>query len=195
MAQIQINIESSLIDEQLEWFPVAIDLSDPAFADMWAELSIDPDDDFTGDDDSQPSRVRWPNINQDITIQSNKINATTDAAAKDINHGMRLRGDFDIQVDFDLVQHPSSIGWGSSLTASFQDDDGTGAGGSFGVSRTYSGAGDGYRSWKDHDGSSGTWGSQTNRDDLTGKLRITKVGKLFTAYAWYDSQWNQTDTM
>ena len=144
-------------------------------------------DDFTGTNGDDVDQDYWYPSGAQAEIQNNKFNVTIvgDVVGQGATTRFTLDDDFDIKVDFDLPQHPSTDFWLAQLSITEVDSSV-----SADLQRLYrTTGGDAYRgNWDD--GTGFGFGSPSSRDDLTGKLRIARVGKDWTWYAWYSSQWN-----
>lgn len=143
-------------------------------------------DDFTGDNGDPPDSFKWPDGNGSPDIQSNQLEVTGSGGNyESVRSSYVVRGDFDIQVDFSLDLHPETDRWFVWLDLKTND------GKYHRINRHYrTASGNAYRHTS-YDGTNWYAEGETSRDDLTGKLRMTRSGDTFTSYAWYNSQWNQ----
>ena len=144
---------------------------------------------FTGPDGSQPSTTAWTLSGGNLyaSIQNNKLNF--DSPGNNANYHasfygtLKLTGDFDIQLDFDvaLITAPSDgVSYAAIMYVFRQSDNGL-----IGVvtrGRTSTGN-NGYTSG----GTNGT--VQYARADSSGKLRITRVSNVVRTFMWSGSQW------
>jgi hypothetical protein len=139
-------------------------------------------DDFSG------NLSKWKNVGTTTSIQSNKLNMplgsgqpNSDTQAWFIHED--LVGNFDVQVDFDLVTYPNSSFWGAQLVV--EDTDGEGCS----LVRGWYGKQE-YRTWENGAG----WQGSILTTDVSGKLRVTRVGTTWTAYTWNGSSWDTNHT-
>ena len=73
--------------------------------------AVNPDDDFTGDNDDPPDSTKWQVISGDPTIQSNKLSMTHDSSEGNVEQIMSrfvLTGDFSINMRADQTAVPES---------------------------------------------------------------------------------------
>ena len=147
-----------------------------------------PDDDFTALDGSSPNTTRWyeTDASNKMDIQSNKLDFDsqegTDTSAY-INSKYELSGDFDIQVDFDVVDAGDTTSGQHSIRLQIADG-GSPWSGSYCeviVSRTSN-------SWWNVN-NDGVWADSFTRSVSSGKLRLTRSGSTIKGYVWTGSQW------
>ncbi|MHC4674633.1 MAG: DUF6531 domain-containing protein, partial [Planctomycetota bacterium] len=200
---ISFVLDHNQIDENLTNFPVLLNLSDYSGTndfDASKQLSalmpdVNADDDFTGSDGDLPNPALWSiNGYPDHTrIQSGKLNIRSDSSDTwNTIHSREtfwLRGDFDIQVDFEVVSGPETSRWHGFLAIYNQ------AGHYTRFERQYNDAqgGHGYRHFG-YDGTNYPMEGTINRNDTSGKLKLTRSGATFKSYAWYNDQWNLVAT-
>lgn len=130
-------------------------------------------DDFTGADGSSPDPAKWATVAGSPEIQSNKLwldASSSNQVVELINEG---KGDFDIQMDFEVDTGPGANSWSFFIQA---------LSGSNEISVRYGFTGSRYTYWFPGGSASG---SATN----SGKLRLTRTGNLFTAYRWMYEMW------
>ncbi|MBW1812306.1 MAG: DUF2341 domain-containing protein [Deltaproteobacteria bacterium] len=192
-------IDHTKIDDDLTDFPVLIKLSGDSGANGYDATplfdqdisNVEGDGVFDGNNGDMPDISKWisngyPNY---LKIQNNKLNIKSDTT--DIHnlvqsdHSFWLRGNFDIQVDFDVVALSNSKGgfgylgvytvegYNSRIQREYHPDFG----------------GQCYRHYS-YNGTSFNEGYTTG-DDVSGKMRITRIGSTFITYAWFNGQWNQ----
>jgi hypothetical protein len=89
-----------------------------------------------------------------------------------------VEGNFDVQVDFDLVTYPASSFWGTFLYA--YDTNGAG----IEILRGWYGS-QSYRTWQ------GGWRSETVTGTSSGKFRITRIANTWTTYYDDGAGWVQ----
>jgi hypothetical protein len=150
-------------------------------------LAFSANDDFTGDDGDPLNTDRWA-ANTGITIQSNAAYATVDGEVKYVRSAFVLPGDFDIQVDYNVLAGPGSDYWYLHLIAAAAGGDDPNDDLHFQVRRKYNSGHYYAKVSKDVGG----WNSETNEAtaDTSGTLRITRVGNEFTAFAWTGGTWD-----
>ena len=187
--RLELTIPSSKIDEDLTHFPVGILLNDVnGFSDVIDELAIGiVGDDFIGTDGDSPNPDRWEitaSEGTSATIINNKLRLfipSADNFVNTISNGWKIAGDFDIQIDFEILDGPSENYWQASFNVELAN------GHYFSVQRLYNGTQQ-YRYGSD----AGAWnqlGVSGLKDDSSGKLRITRNTDTFTAYYWGGSDW------
>jgi len=196
---ISLVIDHNKIDENLTNFPVLLKLSDNSgvggfdASNMLNELmpSVDANDEFHGGNGEFPNSNLWSSNGYPdyVSIQSDKLNIRIDSIdawnevhSKDT---YRLRGDFDIQVDCEVVAGPGITRWHAFLGVR------TDSGHYSRIERYYSDTqgGHGYRHLS-FDGSSWCTEGLVNRSDPSGRLRLIRAGSIFESYAWFDDRWN-----
>jgi len=157
------------------------------------EACLDADDDFTGDNGSEPSSVLWTASDgcTIMDIQSNKLHfgeAGTRACSASVTSKWTFpaNSNFDIQVDFDVttLDAPDS---GQNQIAYFRVSNAAVNPYIF-VARYRSTTVNGYTSY-----GSASGGSEYAQADASGKLRFVMSGCpgscVLKFYNWYDSQW------
>ena len=145
-------------------------------------------DDFTGANGSSPDTTKWEFVGTTTSIQSNKLNMSLGAGASNADTQAHwipedIVGNFDIQVDFDLVTYPATSYWGAQLGV--EDIDGEGCS----LVRGWYGQHD-YRTWEN----GAAWQGIVVTTDTSGKLRVTRVGTVWTTYTWNGSSWDTNHT-
>lgn len=139
-------------------------------------------DRFIGPDGEWPDPVMW---SDDGTIQDNKLNYAVNSSSETTESLFNLSGDFDIQIDFDCTGAPSTDMWdaGVKIIPTDSDDD---------LVICYRR----YNSTNSHHvlgnvKTLGSWGTEVDvaHTDLVGKLRITRVGNLFSTYYHNGTSW------
>ncbi|MBW1812305.1 MAG: hypothetical protein JRJ39_01165, partial [Deltaproteobacteria bacterium] len=162
---------------------------------MFEELDpgFDPNDEFAGSYGELPDESKWTasiGHPEHLKIQYNKLNLKADSfdTGNQINSKdtFWLKGDFDIQVDFDLISNSNQDRWYASFSVY------TVEGHYSRINREYYDAQGGhvYRH-ASYNGTSWYTEGNVNSDDTSGKFRITRTGSVFKTYAWYNGQWNQ----
>jgi len=178
--------------------------------------NVHPSDDFTGTDGDLPNTCRWDvREMQDASIQSNKVNFDpssgfySDSWFTSLN---ALQGDFDVILEFDSASFvapsirtnympyislwsidPKGLWEGQSgpdYTRPINPiDSGYAIRGSIG--RFQNNINDGYGCVNWTDGVNTSSSTDLLSADASGKLRITRVGSVITAYRWDngDSSW------
>lgn len=139
-------------------------------------------DDFTGNDNDPANPLLWDELETGTTfdIQSNQLQATH-SAAQTVSRRSRakLSGDFDIEIDFDIVTGPSTNVWAfqflvTTSTATANDlaliDRRYNSGGQFLATIKYGGS---------------SADTNTSTSVTSGKFRIVRSGTTATVY--YDS--------
>jgi hypothetical protein len=138
-------------------------------------------DDFTGANGTAPNL--WSYIVGTPTIQSNKLRFSTLTNNDEIESVFKISGDFDIQIDFDLVTYPAVDNWNFALrlwneaktkgmTLERRFDDPTGH-----MIKTFDYTG----SWVEQDSDTIAITSM--------KFKHVRSGSTTTSYYWDGSQW------
>lgn len=151
-------------------------------------FAIDFNDDFTySGTGGIPNTDRWIRGGADPSLgylDNNTLYlATLNAGAKDSNVRTTylLRGDFDVQVDFQLVIYPATNTWATNLVARIGA-----AGDMIYISRRYE---------SKHLFAMRTYGSSSttigtfDSTMTSGKLRLVRSGPTITGYYWSGSAW------
>ena len=149
-------------------------------------------DAFTGTNGSSPDTTKWSSIGSNTTIQNNKCNqpiaqgfgnSGTYCYWDFSDVGGSITGNFDVQVDFELITYPNTSFWGAQLVVADTDGEGcSNVRGWYGSQRYYV--------WINNQG----WTANTGTSDVTGKLRVTRVGTTWTCYKWNGSSWDTLTT-
>jgi hypothetical protein len=143
-------------------------------------------DDFTGNDGDAPDVMKWTETDPDnvMSIQSNKLHFDGEGSGNNISMMLskfELSGNFDVQVDFDLItwDHPTTapnyvyirlIDGGTYTYLARQDPEG----GTEDRIRLYG-----------NGGTNEIW----NWSGTSGKFRFQKTSGGIYAYVWTGSQW------
>jgi hypothetical protein len=143
----------------------------------------EPDDDFSG---GVIDTTKWEIFAGTPYISSGVLRCDVESGSSN-DEGVRstyyLIGDFDIQIDYDLVSGPSTSSWYADLRVSHNN------GNIVAVGRRYIGTHQyeiiGYN------GVTSTWDTATTvtNTDTSGKLRMVRDGSLITGYYWNGSVW------
>jgi len=191
--KLKLTIDSSKVDEDLTDFPVLITLSSGCgisgfdascvFDEVYA-YPYEVCDDFTGADGCLPDTNLWRTVNSSyIDIYNNKLRFADNNNFSCVDSEFSLSGDFNIQVDFELINGPSTNSWSAGLVVYFNNNFDK-----FIVRRAYCGA---HCYWA-LECINGVWndiGSKYNSTDTSGKLCITRIGNIFTGYFLLDGYW------
>ncbi len=144
---------------------------------------------FTGDNDEVPNDALWHTTPNDFSldIQDNKlvayINAVSSYVPCKVDAKFNLSGDFDIQVDFDMLNVQTAVNFDCQIIMYSLVDSAD----SVYLRRRYN-SGDFYYGSIKIDGVP-TAGSIATTD-LVGKLRIVRSGTVLTCYKYNDG-WDQ----
>ncbi|MEJ2046913.1 MAG: DUF6531 domain-containing protein, partial [Dehalococcoidia bacterium] len=134
-------------------------------------------DDFSGADGCSPDPAKWAIVAGSPEIQSNKLWLDASSSNQLIDLVEEVKGDFDIEVDFEVVTGPSANGWAFSLYA---------FSGTNQIEVRYGSSGSRYGYWfRYYDGSWHDIGIVSFSGTTTGKLRLTRTGNVFRAYIFY----------
>lgn len=178
-----ISFDKSKIAEDLVGFPFVVALNGTDHPDFFAEMLIDPDDDFTGNDGDDIDFDRWIMADPDCDIQSNKCYMEETGAYCRINTRTVFQGDFDIQVDFSDLLNSNAYSWTVEMTAVSVID-----GHWVKIRRCYDAAQ--YYRPQSYDGSTHTLTS-FGTSDSSGKFRLTRVGTTVKTWRWTGSAWSE----
>ena len=195
----KITLDGSKIEENLVYFPMYVHLTSSGGQTDYnlspildslrynlPELSSNIDDTFEGVDGESPNLELWRITSGTPTIQSNKLF---------IDHSMsieslpELSGDFDIQIDFNILSGPNTASWGFNLRilSPYNGDN-------IEVYRTYTNSACGspnsiYEISKEI---SDIWSEVacSPTSDSSGKLRLVRTGSNVQGYKWNGSSWD-----
>ena len=149
------------------------------------ELYFSPNDNFTASSGSYPDSDRWYSSDSGYpTIINNKLRYDCTGLTYGAGSNFKISGDFDIQIDFDLVLYPSTDRWYFQLQVS------DGYGGS--QAKTlyaiieYTSSVRRYRAYENDGGSYATRGTSTT-SDTSGKIRITNTSGQLEMWRWAGS--------
>ena len=200
--KIKFVIDHNKVDDTLHDFPVTMKISDSCGINLVdltttsgttasgtifeeATSALSPNYGFTGTDGDGPDWRQWYyaglNAMTYCSIQNNKLNYYSDTASDGyIYSNYELVGDFDVQIDFDLVTHPETNNWSLHFYLTGSNHGGY-------LIREYAGSTNRYRTgfYTPAGGSGG--GATASRDDITGKLRWVRTGGTVYAYYWTGS--------
>ena len=173
MGSQEYTIYKEYIDSDLTWFPVTIPLTTTqAPTGFWEGLESKKlvSDGFTGANGSAPDSERWSNAGTSIQGNKLRLNSTGNVQVDSV---FTLQGDFEIEHDFTLNLHPSTERWYYQMRAT---DVTSGSNDLFSVMRQYRSS-DNYICYKSNGGTEDPVNGVTiSRDDLTGRLRLRRVG-------------------
>lgn len=155
---------------------------------------------FTGDNDSAPDTDYWT-----VTVSGT---STCDIQDNQLRHYVgpvggvsplgdfsfcdlipEVSGDFDIQVDFELIDYPNEDQWGLQMIIGQADF--TTLTFARGYYNDYGSSVEGqqYRSYRYDPVLGGGWFNDELTTHKSGKMRTTRVGKVWTTYYWDGSEW------
>jgi hypothetical protein len=140
------------------------------------------DDSFTGVNGSSPNSDRWTEVSN-CEIQSNKLRFPLMSTSGRCKSVWRLNGDFDIQIDFDLLTYPSVNAWIANFRVVFSNGD------YFSVGRAYYSEAHRYLAERKISGGTTSIGTAVT-SDISGKLRIVRSGTNYSLY-YYNAGWVQ----
>jgi hypothetical protein len=132
-----------------------------------------PNDDFTGIDGNPPNSAKWSVTGGSPVISSNTVEVRNDESAQSLFY---FKGDFDVQIDFDVTGAPSTNSWGIFFVAYI---DGTHA---IQYAPCYTLTAKNYQ--RGYANGGGFSYNTTARATDTGKVRIVRSGASFTLYHW-----------
>jgi len=197
--KIKFVIDHNKVDNTLHDFPVTMKISDSCGINLVnltttsgttasgtifeeATSALSPNYDFTGTDGDGPDWRQWYlsgiNAMTYCSIQNNKLNWNCDTASDAwIYSNYELVGDFDVQIDFDLVTHPETNAWEMHFNLSS-------TGFFVYFIREYESSTNRYRTIFYRLGVNAGGGATTSRDDITGKMRFVRTGGTVYCYYW-----------
>lgn len=200
--KIKFTIDHNKVDETLYDFPVTMQISDSCGINLVdltttsgttasgtifdeATSALSPNYGFTGNDGDAPDYRQWYfsgiNAMTYCSIQNNKLNYYSDTACDAwVPSSYELIGDFDWQIDFELVSHPETNNWSHHLML-------TSTGFTVYLIREYGASTNRYRTAFYRLGVNAGGGGTTSRDDITGKLRFVRTGGTIYCYYWTGS--------
>lgn len=166
------------------------DVTDIFDALVYPKQQATVDDTFTGTDGDAPNSILWDRdeLMGTLQIYSNKLRsvATSTTGVNRIVSKFLLQGDFDIQIDFDLVSVANSNNWNQRLQVLATD------GSVLDIARRY-GSGDYYfDTYRNQYGSYST--GATGTVHTSGKLRLVRVGSTCATYYWNGASWTAMST-
>lgn len=153
-------------------------------------IPIDPSDAFTySGTGGIPDPNKWVTSGDLIYLDNDALYMATDSTVdyNSVTSTFFIRGDFDVQVDIDIVNGPAQNSWNSELR--MKDIKSTLH---LAVRREYSGSHRFSRIY--YNGSSEAMGSATTLDIMSSKLRLARVGNTTTCYHWTGSAWSSRGT-
>jgi hypothetical protein len=195
--RIALTIDSTKVDEDLLDFPLLITVASgvggnnadltPVFDEL--DYAFSPNDTFSGTNGDPPDATRWtaPNVSAGASaeINNNKFRMSVGSGATRSAQTYTtyyLQGDFDVQVDFDIISGPNTNNWWASLTAHTTEPDWADKHRAI-FYREYTGSTHRFL-FQSYDGSYHTEASQAE-SSTSGKMRVTRVGASWTCY--YDT--------
>jgi len=148
------------------------------------------EDGFTGDDGDSPNSDLWEGFDPGVTIQDNKLELHSDStdAFEYVNSVFNVFGNFEAQVDYELIAYPSTDQWQGALVVRLVDEDPFIE---YRISRIYSTT-YGHR-YIAQDNASGSYlVRQTfSTTDTSGKFRMYRNGASLRCYYWSGTAWVQ----
>jgi len=149
----------------------------PCSEDIVKDFVVDSFDGVTG----TPLNAELWNFSSGLTITNNKVRMESVQNINGIDK-MPIFGNFDIRIDFDIINGPTTNSWGAELGVRYKDGSRR-----MQMMRAYSGGSQRYTRayWN---GSSWTT-SSVSTSHTSGKLRITRSGNSFTFFYWNGSAW------
>ena len=206
----KITVDSALVTANLTDFPTTVKIDDSshgvfeqAQADgddiiftnssgiqldhelsVFTDDSVNESDDFTGADGTAPDDTKWVS-SAGVQIQSNKLwietdNTTTYREVKLID---TLKGDFNIEVDYELAVYPSTGTWYHALEVRPTGS----AVLRYRMKRQYRSTGGQQYGTEYYNGVSWSTPNYTTTTDTSGKLRLSRTGDTIYAYYWNGS--------
>ena len=193
--KLKLTIDGSKIDEDLTDFPVLITLSSGCGINsfdascVFNELEVYPYevcDIFTGVSGSIPNVNLWRIYDSPyIDICNNKLRFANVSDYCFARSEFGLSGDFNIQLDFEIINGPSTDSWAATLLVRMNSNYDA-----FLVRKAY--VLDKHK-YIINECVAGVWndvGSSYNSTDMSGKLCIVRSGNTFSGYFWHsDGYW------
>lgn len=165
------------------------DTSDPEELDIEYIYSVD--DTFTGDNFSKPDSNSWQSSSNSVYIYNNKLRLDLSRGPRneaELRPNYFLLGDFDVRVDYSLIDTENTTLWRTVLEAVVKDglEDSLG----YRVSRTYTGTASRYEVTEyDYVAESSSTKIYKTTSDTSGKFRIVRKADLISFYIWTSSMW------
>ena len=174
----KIYINKRIVKEE-SGFPTALPAIDGSFVET-----------FTGPDGSEPNPNYWEVINNisgsEHRIENNKLFINS-VNSQYVRSKFKLKGDFDIQIDYEIITGPDINSWGVSLLGYIDGNNWAQ------IARTRCGTGGGNNQWISfYKTISGTWSNPNwvYNNGVTGQLRIVRVGSSADVF-YLDSGWQK----
>lgn len=147
------------------------------------------EDDFTGNDGDPPNSDIWKGFDPGVTIQDNKVELHVDNV--DTQENIELiqyaYGNFEVQVDYELITYPSTNSWQCTLNVWQANSPAY----QYRVMRAYASAyGQCYIA---QDNATGSYVNRAivSTTDTSGKLRMYRNGTSIRCYYWSGASWTQ----
>ena len=213
----KITVDSALVTADLTDFPVTVKIDDSshgvfehAQADgddilftnasgiqldhelsVFTDDSVNESDDFTGPNGTAPDDTKWT-YSAGVQIQSNKLwietdNTTTYREVKLID---TLKGDFNIEVDYELAVYPNINLWYHTLEVRPTGSPVL----RYRMKRQYRSTGGQQYGTEYYSGVGWSTPNYTTTTDTSGKLRISRTDDTIYAYYWNGSSWTLLTT-
>jgi hypothetical protein len=190
--KLKLTIDNTKIDSTLTDFPILVSLSSSCgiggydarcvFDELYAH-PYEVCDDFTWVNSSIPNPNLWRTGNSPyIDIYNNKLRFADNNSYSRADSEFSLSGDFNIQVDFEIINGPSTNSWIADVMVYLNNN-----GDFFAVRRSYTGGNHCYFISEYIGGSGAVVGALYNSTDTSGKLCIVRVGNIFSGYFWHNS--------
>lgn len=192
--RVKLTLDHGNVNTDLTDFPVRLHLSGSSginkadLSSVFNELTIDPNDDFSGETGNPPNTDRW-DVFYYATISDNQLRIPSFGGYKNVRSKFQLKGDFDIQVDYGFDVYPGSQDGWQTL---FKIMDGNDVRKQLQIDRRY----DGLHGITFNKRVSDSWTSiaRFNTTEQSGKFRMTRAGAVFSAYFWNGSAWSLLDS-
>ncbi|MCK4975767.1 MAG: hypothetical protein KAS36_02405, partial [Anaerolineales bacterium] len=215
----KIIIDSALVTADLPDFPITVKIDDPSYGvfdqaqadgddiaftnssgiqldhelSVFTEHSVNVSDDFTGSDGDRPNSSTWTySVSEDIQILNNKLWIETDSSDnyKEVKLNENLKGDFNVEVDYELIVYPNTNVWYQALEV-------RPAGSAvlrYRMKRQYRSTGGQQYGSEYYNGIGWSTPNYTSTSDTSGKLRISRTGDTMYAYYWTGAVWQLLTT-
>jgi hypothetical protein len=148
------------------------------------------EDDFDGNDGDPPNSDLWEEFEPGVTIQDNKLELHSDStdAFEYVKSVFDVFGNFEAQVDYELIDYPSAHQWQCALAVRLVDEDPFIE---YRISRLYSTV-YGHR-YVAQDNVGGSWLVRQTfiTTDISGKFRMYRNGTSLRCYYWSGTSWAQ----
>jgi len=188
---LKFSINNAYIGEDLTDFPVLLNISESSGINgfdcsaLFTELNYSiTGDTFSGPDGSLPSTSLWSATDSTVSILNNKLYISS-TVSKEVISNFFLAGDFDVQVDVEVIVGPSINSWNLALKVKWPNGANTDA---VSIYNAFTGSTRQFVSDRFINNAGAVIATSVVTLNNT-KLRITRSGTTFYFYYWNGSNW------